>query len=188
MWALKSVSREADKCVLWQQDDNYTEETCCCLVAKLRRCDCINKGLECNNHCLQGADNDFSCYINSARTAMTEVHFQVNVSQLLHGSRFEYACLLCRAPVRTMNHSPPLPTKSSLREQALPSSIFLFSSLFTLSTLDNALCAVISSCLSYLYTVHLPHHLLALSPSLSLSHVSWRPSQPSLSELTIHVA
>lgn len=110
VWALKSVDRETDKCVLWQQDDNYTEETC--LVAKLRRCDCPNKGLECNNHLLQGADNDFSFYINSARTAMIEVHFQVTVSQLLHSSRLEYACLLCRASVTTINHSPPLPTKS----------------------------------------------------------------------------
>lgn len=96
---------------------------------------------------------------------MTEDHFQVNVSQQPHGSRFEHACLLCRAPVRTISHSPLLPTKSSLcmsNPFNPPSPSFHLYSLWALWT---TLCVPISSCLNYLYTVHLPRHLL-----LSLSH------------------
>lgn len=82
---------------------------------------------------------------------------------------FEHACLFCRAPVSTITHSSFLPTKSSLHEQPLQSSISLLSSLFTLSTLDNSLCTHLSSCLNYLYTFTSPPASLSLSQCVSLS-------------------
>lgn len=142
--------------------------------------DCTNKKPERNNHLLQEEDNQFSFYINDLRTAMIRVDFQVYLSQLLQKpSRWSTSA---SSAVRTISRSLLLLAKSSVHERGAPSIYF-----YSRWALWTTLCAPFSSLAS---TVSIQCIYLATCSSLlsSQSHVSWRPSQPSLSELSIHVA